>query len=391
MIVVTNPTVSTVSVPMIQIYGYCPKALAHISCDISNAAGVVKDQDAGVTGQFYSTSTWELTTNYFECLDVPLTNGLNTITIHATDLAGNSTITNFSFTLNYSGVTNPMIKLTWPQDGMDICGNSFTLRGQVEDASSTVTASITDTNGNTSTINGEVERNGILWVDNLPLRDGTNKLTLTVKNSAGLSSVTNICVTRSSFVLTMDKVKDDLWLPKVNVTGFENDATYAVWVNGVKATVLVNADGTGKWMAHNVPVTPGGVASFDMHAYASDEKQPDGSYANGSVAIAGKNTVASLANSNDVAATNNFARQEMPLITIPVQPVFLKMSQSSGTLYFTWSTISNSTYQLQYTVDLNSTNWFNLGGRITATSNSISATDILGKDTHRFYRVQLVQ
>jgi hypothetical protein len=39
--------------------------------------------------------------NYFECLDVPLKNGLNVITIHATDLAGNTTTTHFNFTLDY--------------------------------------------------------------------------------------------------------------------------------------------------------------------------------------------------------------------------------------------------------------------------------------------------
>ena len=60
----------------------------------------------------------DFTTNYFECLDVPLTNGLNVITIHATDLAGDTTTTNFNFTLDYSSKTNPpVVQITWPQDG----------------------------------------------------------------------------------------------------------------------------------------------------------------------------------------------------------------------------------------------------------------------------------
>jgi hypothetical protein len=389
-ILISNPTSSTVAVPYIQLQGCSAEQLKSVVYDLSNAVAVVTNQPGQILGDsFFDASLGEYTTDYFQCFDIPLTNGLNTVTLHATDLAGNVTTTNFNFTLNYAAAANPVIQLTWPQGGMDICGNSFTLRGQTEDASAIVIASITDTNGNTTTINGMVERNGTLWVNNLPLHDGTNNLTLTVKNSAGLSSATNICVTRSSFALTMNKVKDDLWLPKVNVTGFESDATYAVWVNGVKANVLVNADGSGKWMAHNVPVTPGGVASFNMHAYAPNEKQPDGSYANGNVASAGKNF--SSANLNNVVSTKNSTNHESALVVTSVQPVFIKISQADGTFYFTWSAASNSIYQLQYTTDLTSTNWSNLNMPITATSNSVSVMDILPKDAHRFYRVQLVQ
>jgi len=50
----------------------------------------------------------------------------------------------------------------------------------------------------------------------------------------------------------------------------------------------------------------------------------------------------------------------------------------------------NLTYQLQYTLDLTTTNWINLGSPITATSNSVSTMDILGSDQQRFYRVQLL-
>ena len=272
-IVVTNPTISTVSVPMVQIYGYCPEALASISYDLTNAAGLLTNQDAGITSQFYSTNTWELTTNYFECLDVPLTNGLNIVTIHATDLAGNTMTTNLTFTLDYSGATNPVIQLTWPQDGMQICQSSFTLRGWTEDSSAIVTAQIVNPNGGTNIISGLVERNGNLWVENLPLAEGTNCLTLTVTNSAGLSSATNISVVKSDMTLTSDSIDGDLWLPTVNVDGSLSDPTAAVWVNGVQGTN--NGDGT--WNASYVPVSAGGVASFDMRAIPAGGGDPDAS------------------------------------------------------------------------------------------------------------------
>jgi hypothetical protein len=191
------------------------------------------------------------------------------------------TLTNLDITLDYTTASNPVVNLGWPQDGAHLSCSNFTLRGWTEDASATVSAQITDTNGDTNMVRGIVERTGVFWINNLPLASGTNILTLFVTNSAEYSSVTNISLVQSSLVLTMNPVSDDLWLPAVTVTGNVGDATYAVWVNGVKAVVTTNGDGTGSWVAHQVPVTPGGVASFDMTAYAPDETQPDGSHGNG--------------------------------------------------------------------------------------------------------------
>lgn len=390
-IFITNPMTNVVATPYIQLQGYSALPLDHVRFDYSNAVSFATNQQGHIIEHTLDISTSSYTTDYFQCYDIPLNNGVNAITLRCTDPAGNLTTTNLKFTLDYSIATNPTIQLTWPQDRMDICGDTFTLRGHTEDASSTITASITDTNGNIKMFNGIVERTGVLWVNNLPLHDGTNKLTLTVKNSAGFSSMTNINVTHSPFVLKMDPVKDDLWLPKVTVTGFESDGTYPVWVNGVRGTVHLNADGTGKWIVHDVPTTPGGVASFHMHAYAPDEIQPDGFYGDGRVVTADKASVGSTTNPNTAAAKTNTTNQGTALVATPEQPVFLKISQSNGTLYFTWSTVPNSTYQLQYVTELTSTNWLNLGNPITATSNSVSATDTLGKDMQRLYHVKLVK
>jgi hypothetical protein len=278
-LVVTNPTVSTVSVPMIQLQGYCSEALCSISYDLSNAVGVVTNQNAGITDQFYSTNTFEFTTNYFEALDIPLTNGLNKITLHATDEAGNTTTTNINYTLDYSSKTNPpTVQITWPQNGTQVSGSSFTLDGQLVDPTVNVSVQVVSTNGATNTVSGLVERNGKFWVENLPLSGGTNSLTLTATDAVGNTSVTNISVVQSTLVLTMNPVTpdSDLWKPKLNLTGTISDASQAVWVNGVKG----HNNGDGTWSASNVPTTSGGTASFTITAYEPTEQQPDGSYGN---------------------------------------------------------------------------------------------------------------
>ena len=274
-LVITGPTNNIVMQPMIQLTGYSPEALESISYDITNALGLLTNQQALITDQSYSTNTWEFTANYFQCYDVPLTNGVNTITLHAVDLAGNVATASFSFTLDYSGKTNPpLVQIAWPQDGMQITASNFTCRGLLDDPTAIVTAQIVNTNGDANTFNGLVERNGKFWVEDLPLSGGTNRLTLTVTDAAGNTTVTNVSLVKSDLVFAMNPVTPDskLWERTVNLTGVISDPSYAVWVNGVKGTNY----GNGTWEVDNVPVNQGGTANFDMTAYAPGEPQPSG-------------------------------------------------------------------------------------------------------------------
>lgn len=276
---ITTPTSPTVDIPMIQLQGFSPEALGTITFDLTNAAALLTNQQILVLNQHYDTTKSEFTTNYFQAFDVLLTNGINAFIFHATDLAGNTTTATYSVNLDYSAKTNPpSVQVTWPQPGTQISGNSFTVNGQVADATITIAATITDTNGNTNTAYGLLERTGKFWVENLPLNTGTNTVTLNVTDVAGNSTNISFTVSQSAVTLTVNPVSDpqQLWHPTVNLTGSISDAGYAVWVNGVRGTN--NGDGT--WSANNVPVNNGGTASFTATAYAPDEQQPDGTYGN---------------------------------------------------------------------------------------------------------------
>ena len=139
-------------------------------------------------------------------------------------------------TLDYATAVNPVLSMTWPQNGMQVCGTNFTLRGLVDDPTATVTATITDTNGDINIITGSVERTGVLWAEDLPLNSGTNWITLTVTNAAGLASSTNFSIVQSSMTLALTIINGDLWLPAVDVAGVISDPSYAVSVNGVQGT-----------------------------------------------------------------------------------------------------------------------------------------------------------
>jgi uncharacterized repeat protein (TIGR03803 family) len=74
-------------------------------------------------------------------------------------------------------------------------------------------------------------------------------------------------------------------------------------------------------------------------------------------------------------------------ITIP--PTFQTITLTNGVASLTWSAMSNQVCQVQYSTNLVSTNWINLGNPITATNSQVSASDSSATDSQRFYRVML--
>ncbi|HEY5298051.1 MAG TPA: hypothetical protein VIK59_08995 [Verrucomicrobiae bacterium] len=262
-LLITNPMTGTVSAPLIQVQGLADENLSSVVFDVSNAAGIFTNQTGYIMDQFWDTNLLAFTTNYFQCYDVALTNGLNSVSVHAFDLAGNETTTNLNFTLDYSGDTNPpVLALVWPTNGTSIAGSNVTVQAQIDDATATVTATV-----NSNTVAGLVERDGTVWINNLPLDSGTNTVTLTAADAAGNMSETNLCVVQSSVNVTIDPISgDQLNQSSVTVTGSMDNPADTITVNGVSAEV--NDDGT--WEADNVPVNWTGMASLDVEVSDSD-------------------------------------------------------------------------------------------------------------------------
>jgi uncharacterized repeat protein (TIGR03803 family) len=75
-------------------------------------------------------------------------------------------------------------------------------------------------------------------------------------------------------------------------------------------------------------------------------------------------------------------------LSVPLQPMFQSVVRTNGMISFTWNTVATNTYQLQYRTDLTQTNWSDLGN-YTATNGTLSATDVIGTNSQRFYRVVL--
>jgi hypothetical protein len=75
------------------------------------------------------------------------------------------------------------------------------------------------------------------------------------------------------------------------------------------------------------------------------------------------------------------------LTIVPSTQLLLTPVLTNGTVDLVWTTEAAGTYQLQYTSDLTSTNWVNVGGAVIAGGTNLSATDPVTNAPRRFYRV----
>ncbi len=81
-----------------------------------------------------------------------------------------------------------------------------------------------------------------------------------------------------------------------------------------------------------------------------------------------------------------FGLDDVSVTPIPA-PVFQSTVAAKGTISLTWSAMTGVRYQVQYTTNLSTINWVNLGSPITATGGFISTSDLTTLGPQRFYRV----
>ncbi|MCL4790267.1 MAG: hypothetical protein KJ070_26375, partial [Verrucomicrobia bacterium] len=319
MIVITNPVVSTVFQPLLQLQGYSPEPLASLRYDVANAAGTLTGLEGYVVKQFVDPDTLEITTNWFDCVDIELTNGLNTITLYVTDDAGNmsTTVLNFDFALP---TTPPTVVVYWPQDGQQISGDSFTVRGRSSDATASVSAEAVG-GGETTVVEGIVERDGKFWIEDIPLASGENTVNLSVTDVAANTTMTTFTVVKSSVALTIDPVHESfLNQPYVTVTGTINVSDHKVWVNGVEATLNVDAT----WIAEEVPMTEGGTAVIQARAIPISDNGGNGTGGSGGAEA----TLENPGNPNSPQSKDDEADPEKPweLVLIHYHKALLETS-----------------------------------------------------------------
>jgi uncharacterized repeat protein (TIGR03803 family) len=74
---------------------------------------------------------------------------------------------------------------------------------------------------------------------------------------------------------------------------------------------------------------------------------------------------------------------------LTIVPECQAVTPSGDLVSLSWSTQRGASYQLQYTSELSSSNWANLGTAVTATNSTLTLTDSVTNASQRFYRLAL--
>jgi hypothetical protein len=77
------------------------------------------------------------------------------------------------------------------------------------------------------------------------------------------------------------------------------------------------------------------------------------------------------------------------IFQISFPPVLQTRIEAGSTITLNWSTVTGQAYLVQYSTNLTSQIWNNLGGTNTATNATMTASDIAPPDPLRFYRLLL--
>jgi hypothetical protein len=190
---------------------------------------------ANVTGTFSDESATTISVNGVAAAitgnafsaTVPLNEGANTLTVTATDSAGNSTNATRTVTRD---TTNPSVTIAQPADGQVTNGAQAVVTGTVSDA----TAVSVSVNGVSATLSGQS------FNATVSLAEGSNAINVVATDAAGNQSQASRNVVRDSVapVLTIAEPSEGLTTnaTSVTVTGAVSDATAtAITVNGVTA------------------------------------------------------------------------------------------------------------------------------------------------------------
>jgi subtilase family serine protease len=89
-----------------------------------------------------------------------------------------------------------------------------------------------------------------------------------------------------------------------------------------------------------------------------------------------------LENDNSFFGLDDIALQPIPT------PTFSAVAATNNAIQFTWNSLAGLIYQIQYSTNPAQADWINLGSSVTATGFTFTATNSIGPDTQRFYRVQ---
>jgi VCBS repeat-containing protein len=181
---------------------------------------------------------------------------------------------------------------------------------------------------------------------------------------------------------------------------------YTYSVSNVVVTPLVVNDSYNVNANTTLTVTNPGVLSNDTDVFGTNLTATLISNPSHGTLMLTNNGGFSYTPSNNFVGTDSFVYQAsdgvnnlgtatvtmavLPVLTVVPAPVILSIGLTNDMVSITWSSVTGSTYQVQYTDNLNNNNWNNAAPDLTATGPTVTQTNLLGNVPQQFYRVLLL-
>ena len=131
---------------------------------------------------------------------------------------------------------------------------------------------------------------------------------------------------------------------------------------------------------NNASGTALGAGTYRLIQQASESITSSGS---NSVSVTGSGLAGA-----DMASIQVSGGNVNMVVTAP--PAIQIVTESGGSITFTWSTITNRTYQIQSTTSLAPADWINTSSVVIATNSTMTISELIGTNSQQFYRVVLL-
>ena len=245
----TAPTISITSPTSDATYTSTttPLTIAGVASDNKGVSNVTWSSSAGGSGTCTGTTSWTA--------DIPLTAGLNTITVTAKDKAGNAGVATLAVT------TPPAVSITSPTSNATYTSTTtpLTIAGTASDNTGVSTVTWSSSTGDSGTCTGTTS-----WTADIRLIEGMNTITVTAEDAAGNAGVDTLAVTGT--------------LPKVTLSGTITAPSNTAVDSDVNDTNQTPASNNTIATAQSIPnpVTLGGYVNMagsgeDGNSYSSGD------------------------------------------------------------------------------------------------------------------------
>lgn len=223
-VAITTPAAGTESTrSSVNVHGTVDDGYARIELEIVNTLGTRRTQGTNGGGGYFDVYN-----------DLPLGEGVNTLTVFATDPWGNIGSDTVQVVYHAPDGIPPTVEITGPTDGATLAATPIAVVGTIDDDTATVTV-----NGVGAAVAG-----GVFTAAGVPLAEGVNILTATAVDPTGNRASDSIRVTYEAPDITPPLVNitspadgATLNASPIEVVGTVDDETAEVVVNGTPATL----------------------------------------------------------------------------------------------------------------------------------------------------------